>query len=43
MAYIPELLATEEALASAYDLSNGKTVFTSTDIIELIYSLVMLM
>ena len=32
MAYIPELLATEEVLASAYDLSNGKTVFTSTDI-----------
>ena len=32
MAYIPELLATEEVLASAYDLSTGKSIFTSTDI-----------
>ena len=32
MAYIPELLATEEVLASAYDLSTGKSVFVSTDL-----------
>jgi len=32
MAYIPELLATEETLASAYNLSNGATTFTSADI-----------
>ena len=32
MAYIPELLAFEETLASTYDLSNGATTFTSSDI-----------
>jgi hypothetical protein len=32
MAYIPELTALEEALASSYDLSNGDTTFTSSDI-----------
>ena len=32
MAYIPELLATEEVLASAYDLSTGKSAFVSTDL-----------
>lgn len=32
MAYIPELLAFEETLASLYDLSNGATTFTSSDI-----------
>lgn len=34
MAYIPELLAKEEALASAYDLSTGKSSFVSTDILD---------
>lgn len=32
MAYIPELLATEEVLASSYDLSNGNSTFVSSDI-----------
>lgn len=32
MAYIPELLAFEETLASSYDLTNGPTIFTSSDI-----------
>ena len=32
MAYIPELLAFEETLASAYDLSAGLGDFTSSDI-----------
>ena len=32
MAYIPELLATEETLASSFDLSAGPITFTSSDI-----------
>ena len=32
MAYIPELLTTEEVLASYYNLSNGANIFTSSDI-----------
>ena len=32
MAYIPELLTTEEVLASNYNLSNGANIFTSSDI-----------
>lgn len=32
MAYIPELLAIEETLASSYNLNNGPATFTSSDI-----------
>ena len=32
MAYIPELLAFEETLASSFDLSTGTGTFTSSDI-----------
>ena len=32
MAYIPELLAFEETLATSYDLTSGPTTFTSSDI-----------
>ena len=34
MAYIPEKIAFQETLASSYDLSNGETTFTSSEISE---------
>ena len=34
MAYIPEKIGFEETLATAYDLANGATTFTSSDISE---------